>query len=403
MVQRPGLAASVESVSYSLIRALAEEAMAMDDVLRLYFGESNVPTPQFIKDAAAQALADGFTFYSQNAGLPSLREAIAGTYARLHGVELDPATEIVVTASGTEALHLGIRSVLDPGDEALVLTPAWPNSVAIVALANAVPHEIPQPFAAGRYTIDFDALEAAITPRTRLIAYTSPSNPLGWVATDDDQERLLALCRARGLWLLADEVYERLWYGGAPGSPAPSILRKTSRDDSVIVAQSFSKTYSMTGWRVGWLVAPSDLGVKAGQLNEFVVSHAASFSQKAAEAALAEGEAWVIEMVRDLAVKRRRCLDVLAAVPGIDVPEPDGAFYLFPRIEGLVDSVAFCRRLLHEERVGLAPGAAFGAGGEGSVRLCYAAATETLEAALERIAAFVGAGRHLSGRGVSAL
>jgi aspartate aminotransferase len=391
------LASSVESVSYSLIRTLAEEAMAMPDVLRLYFGESDVATPQFIKDAAAKALADGFTFYSQNAGLPSLRDALAASYDRLHGVELDPATEIVVTASGTEALHLAIRAVLDPGEEALVLTPAWPNSVAIIALANAVPHEIRQPLVDGRYTIDFDALEAAITPRTRLIVYTSPSNPLGWVATMDDQDRLLALCRRHDLWLLADEVYERLWYGGVPGDAAPSILRKASRDDAVIVAQSFSKAYSMTGWRVGWLVARPDLGVKAGQLNEFVVSHAASFSQKAAETALGDGEGWLAEMVRDLTVRQRLCLDALSGLPGVAVPEPEGAFYLFPRIEGLTDSFAFCRRLLHEERVGLAPGVAFGAGGEGSVRLCYASAIETLEAALERFAAFIGAGRHLTG------
>ena len=395
MGHRAALASSVESVSYSLIRALAEEAMAMPGVLRLYFGESDVPTPQFVKDAAARALADGYTFYSQNAGLPSLRAALAATYARLHDVELDPDTEIVVTASGTEALHLGIRTVLDPGDEALVLTPAWPNGVAIVALANGVPHEIRQPLVNGRYTIDFDALEAALTPRTRLIVYTSPSNPLGWVATEDDQERLLALCRAHGLWLLADEVYERLWYGGEPGDPAPSILRKAGREDAVIVAQSFSKAYSMTGWRVGWLVARRDVGVKAGQLNEFVVSHAASFSQKAAEAALAGGEDWLTEMMRDLGTKRDLCLEALSGVPGITVPEPQGAFYLFPRIDGLTDSFAFCRRLLAEQHVGIAPGVAFGTGGEGSVRLCYASAAETLEAALERIAAFVGSGRHL--------
>ncbi len=395
MSRRAGLASSVDSVSYSLIREIAEEAMAMPGVLRLYFGESDVPTPQFVKDAAAKALADGFTFYSQNAGLPSLRAALAAGYERLHAVSLDPATEIVVTASGTEALHLGIRTILDPGDEALVLTPAWPNGVAIVSLANAVPHEIRQPLVDGRYTIDFDAIESAITPRTRLIVYTSPSNPLGWVITENDQDRLLALCRDNGLWLLADEVYERLWYGGVPGDPAPSILRKTSRDDPVIVAGSFSKAYSMTGWRVGWLVARRDVGVKAGQLNEFVVSHAASFSQKAAEVALADGEAWLTEMVRDLGTKRDLCLEALSGVPGVAVPEPDGAFYLFPRIEGLTDSVAFCRRLLLEQQVGLAPGAAFGAGGEGSVRLCYASAPETLEAALERFAAFVGSGRHL--------
>jgi aspartate/methionine/tyrosine aminotransferase len=389
---RSALAHSAESVAYSRIRELAEEAMSMDGVLRLYFGESDIPTPDFIKDAAARALADSFTFYSQNAGLPSLRAALATLYGRLHGVELDPASEIVITASGTEAIHLAVRCMIDPGDEALILTPAWPNGSAIVALANGVPREIAQPLVGDRYTVDFDALEAALTPRTRLLAYTSPSNPLGWVATEDDQERLLELCRANGLWLLADEVYERLWYGRAPGDPAPSILRKATRDDRVTVVQSFSKAYSMTGWRIGWLVARRDLGVKAAQLNEYVVSHAASFTQKAAEAALSAGEPWLQEMVETLRDRRDLCLDALRSMPRVVVPAPDGAFYVFPRIEGVSDSFAFCRRLLHEQRVGIAPGVAFGAGGEGSVRLCYAAERATLEAALERLDAFLRAG-----------
>src|SRR6202011_5923270 len=256
--------------------------------LRLYFGESNLPTPEYIKRAAQKAMADGFTFYTENAGLPSLRKALARYYLELHSVELDPATEIVVTASGVQALNLGIRCVLDPGDEALVLTPAWPNGSSNIALANAVAIEIPQPLVGDRYQIDFAALEAAVTPRTRLLLYTSPSNPLGWVATEEEQQALLDFARRHGLWLLADEVYDRLYYSDARlGTPVPSILRKATRDDAVMVVHSFSKTYCMTGWRVGWLVARSDLARKAAELNEFIVSHAASFAQKAADTALA--------------------------------------------------------------------------------------------------------------------
>lgn len=387
------LAESVRAVPRSRIRELAEMAMSMPDVLRLYFGESDQPTPDFVKRAAAQALDDGYTFYSENAGLPSLRAALAGQYARLHGVELDPASEIVITASGVAALHLGIRCLLDPGDDALVLTPAWPNGSAIVRLANASPIEVAQPLSGGRYTVDLDLLEAVLTPRTRLLVYTSPSNPLGWTATVEEQRALLDFCRAHGLWLLADEVYERLWYGAAePGEPAPSILRLAGRDDAVAVVGSFSKTYCMTGWRVGWLVVPRSFGVTAGPLNEFYVSHAATFAQKAAEAALAEGEEWVREMVVGLRARRDLCLGALRAIPGVTVPDPEGAFYLFPRLDGLDDSFEFCRRLLVESRVGLAPGVAFGAGGEGSVRLCYASDPRLLEAALERIGAFVASG-----------
>src|SRR5215469_9746384 len=187
----PSVASSALSVPHSRIRELAEIAMGMDGVLKLYFGESNVPTPDYIKRAAQKAMADGFTFYTENAGLPSLRNSLARYYKEVHGVELDPTAEFVVTASGVQALSLAIRCVIDPGDEALVLTPAWPNGASNVALANGLAIQIAQPLIGDRYDIDFTALEAAVTPRTRLLLYTSPSNPLGWVATVDDQRRLL--------------------------------------------------------------------------------------------------------------------------------------------------------------------------------------------------------------------
>jgi len=393
MARMPRVAESAVRVPVSRIRELADIAMRMDGVLRLYFGESNLPTPDYIKDAAVRALRDGYTFYTENAGLPSLRRAIAESYRRLHGVAIDPAGEIVITASGVQALNVGIRLTLDPGDEALVLTPAWPNGASIVALSNAMAREIPLPLSGSRYAIDFDALEAAVTPRTRLVVYNSPSNPLGWVATGDEQRRLLDFARRHGLWLLADEVYDRLNYlGGRPGEPVPSILRLASRDDAVIVVQSFSKAYRMTGWRLGYLIARRDLAQKAAQINEFIVSHAASFTQKAAETALAEGEEELPGMIQGLRQNRDLCLAALRGMPRVTVPEPDGAFYLFPRIAGVSDSFAFCRRLLEETRVGLAPGVAFGAGGEGSVRICYAAERAILEPALERLGNFLKQG-----------
>jgi len=289
-----------------------------------------------------------------------------------------------------QALNLAIRCVLDPGDEALLLTPAWPNASAITSLHNARPVEIALELQGDRYRINFDALEAGVTPRTRLLVYTSPSNPLGWVATDEEQERLLAFARRHELWLLADEVYERLYYRTPElGTPAPSILRKATRQDAVLVAQSFSKTYCMTGWRLGWLVVRRDVGERAAQLNEFVVSHAASFIQRAAQTALREGEAEVLRLLERLKANRDFCLDALRQMPGLSVPSPDGAFYLFPRIAGLTDSLAFCKRLLTEIKVGLAPGMAFGVGGEGSVRLCYASDRPLLEEAMERLARFL--------------
>jgi aspartate/methionine/tyrosine aminotransferase len=260
-------------------------------------------------------------------------------------------------------------------------------------MVNGIPRQIPHVLCGDRYVVDFAALEASLTPRTRLVVYTSPSNPLGWVATEEEQQRLLDFARGHGLWLLADEVYDRLYYSGPNiGCPAPSILRRTTRDDGVLVVQSFSKSYCMTGWRLGWLVARRDVTAKATQLNEFIISHAASFTQKAAETALAEGEDELLAMVERLKENRDLCVSALSGISGVTLPVPDGAFYVFPRIEGLYDSFAFCKRLLMEKRVGLAPGVAFGPGGEGSVRICYAAERSILEPALERLVEFVRCG-----------
>jgi hypothetical protein len=386
----PTLASSAMRIPHSRIRELAEVAMGMDGVLKLYFGESNLPTPEYIKRAAQKAMADGFTFYTENAGLPSLRKSLARYYSEMHGVELDPLSRIVVTASGVQALNLGIRCVLDPGDEALVLTPAWPNGSSNVAMANGTAIEIAMPLAGDRYTVDFDALEAAVTPRTRLLIYTSPSNPLGWVATVEQQQKLLEFARRHHLWLMADEVYERLNFTGPkPTTAAPSILKLATPDDAVIVVQSFSKTYCMTGWRLGWIVARKDLAARATQLNEFVVSHAPSFTQKAAETALLWGEDTLCQMLLKLKENRDFCLAALQKMPGVTVPKPDGAFYLFPKVKGAEDSFAFCKRLLLETHVGLAPGVAFGAGGEGSIRICYAAERPILQEAMARLSLFL--------------
>ena len=377
-------------VPRSRIRELAEIAMGMDGVLRLYFGESNLPTPEYIKRAAVRAMEDGYTFYTENAGLPSTRRAVAANYQQLHGIKLDPSTEIIVTASGVQALNLAIRCVLDPDDHAIALTPAWPNGSACMMMANASVTQIPHPLCGERYRVDFDALEAAVTPRTRMLLYTSPSNPLGWVATAQEQQGLLDFTRRHGMWLLADEVYDRLYYAGSRlGDPVPSILRIATRDDAVMVVHSFSKSYCMTGWRVGWLIARRDVTEKATQLNEFVVSHAPTFAQKAGETALADGEAELERMLERLKENRDLCMNALRGIAGVTVPKPDGAFYLFPRVDGLSDSFAFCRRLLEETRVGLAPGVAFGEGGEGSFRICYAAERSILEPAMERLTKFL--------------
>ena len=379
-------ASSLDQIQPSRIREIANVAFTMDGVIRLHFGEANIPTPRYIKDAAIQAINDGYTFYSENAGLPSLRQALAGKTAELHNVEIDPMAEMVVASSGVQSLNLMIRCAINPGDEAIVLTPNWPNGTEIIKLYGATPVEVPFQSDGERFSINFERLAAALTPKTKLLLYTSPSNPLGWVATEAEQRGLLDFCRNHGLWLMADEVYERIYF---KGTVSPSILRLCSREDAVIVVQSFSKAYCMTGWRLGWAISRRDLISKAQPLNEFIVSHAPTFLQKAGEVAIAKGEDDVLARAELFQERVDYCHRMLSAVKGISVPKPDGSFYLFPRIDGLSDSFNFALQLLRETKVSVAPGVAFGNGGEGAMRICAASDLSVLEPAMERFCKFV--------------
>ena len=330
-------------------------------------------------------MAEGFTYYTENAGLPGLREAIAKKVLDLHQVNVDPGGEILVTASGVQALNVAIRCAIDPGDEAIVLTPNWPNASAIISMFGGHPQEIPFCRTEPGFAIDFDALEKAVSPKTRLLAYTSPSNPLGWVATLEDQKALLDFCRRHRLWLLADEVYERIYFDG---TVSPSILRLCDKEDAVMVVQSFSKSYCMTGWRLGWVIARRDLIGKATQLNEFIVSHAPSMVQRAGQIALSHNENsedGVLPMVAALKKGVRFAYDALRVLDNISISKPDGAFYLFLRIRNMSDSFAFAVDLLKKAKVSVAPGVAFGNGGEGSIRICCAADTSVLSPAMDRI------------------
>ncbi len=396
------LAPSAQRVPVSRIRALADVAFGMKDVLFLQFGESTLPTPPYVIEAVNRAAQEGWTFYTANQGLPSLRESIAGLINRLHAVEVD-ASEIQIAAGGVQALNLAIKCVIDPGDEALVLSPNWPNGSAMVEMFGGRAVEIPMARKGRRFTPDLDALETALSPRTRLLLYASPSNPLGWTATVAEQQMLLDFARRHGLWLLADEVYERIYYGEhAPGDGgndrkqtayagrlAPSILQLCTRADSVIVVNSFSKTYRMTGWRLGWMVGRADFVQKAAQLNEFIVSHAPTMVQRGGEAAIAQGEDDIAAMVEEFQERRDFAAGLLRAAPGVNLPEPEGAFYLFPQLEGVDDSYRFALDLLQKTHVAVAPGSAFGNGGEGSIRICYAPGMDVLRPAMERICEFI--------------
>ncbi|MEM7533802.1 MAG: pyridoxal phosphate-dependent aminotransferase [Chloroflexota bacterium] len=386
------LASSLSAIQASQIRQVADVAFGMEQagtpVLKLQFGESNMPTPDYIKEAMVQALADGYTFYSENAGLPSLRETLAQKYAEMHNVTLDPTREIMITASGVQALNVSIRCTINPGDEVLVLTPNWPNGTEIVRMYGATPIEIPYKFDEEQgYAIDFEALENALTPRTKMLLYTSPSNPLGWVATISDQQALLDFTRKHNLWLVADEVYERIYFDALV---APSILRLCTRDDAVIVVQSFSKSYCMTGWRLGWVISRADMIAQATALNEFIVSHAASMTQRAGEVALTKGEADVQALSKAFAERVNYCYQATSTLSNVSVAQPAGTFYLFLSIDGVDDSVSFALELLKQEQIAVAPGSAFGNGGEGAIRICCASDMSVLEPAMERLTRFLG-------------
>jgi len=377
--------APAASIHPSQIRAIAALADRHPGRLRLFYGEDSLPTPDFIKEAGRRAIDADRTFYTPNAGYPALREAIAAQVGRLHGVDLDPMREVVVTASGMVALALACHATLGAGDSAVVLTPLWPNVAAAVRVAGAEAIEVPLALDAAGFRLDLDRIEAAIRPDTRLLALASPGNPTAWTATPDDWRHLLDLCHRRDLWLLADGVYERIIFDGRAAAPSPlSIPGSRPR---TIVAQSFSKAYRMTGWRVGYAVAPPELATAMTHLQEFVVSHAPGVAQEAARVALVDGEPFVRESQDRYARHRRICLDRMARMPGITVPDPTGAFYVFPRLAGLADSFAFCRHMVESRGVGFAPGSAFGLGGEGHIRVCFAVEESILIEALDRFEA----------------
>jgi len=381
----------IDELPASKIREVANAAMGRDDVLAFWFGESDEPTPQFIRDAAARSIADGETFYSHNLGLAELREAVAGYVSSLHP-KIDSG-RIAVTSSGVSALMLAMQSLVGAGDEVVAVVPVWPNLTAQPAILGADVVRFPlRPGQDGAWRLDVEALKRAVTGRTRVLLVNSPNNPTGWTLGRADQETLLAHCRSTGTWIVADEVYERIYFGDASASAAcaPSFLDIAGADDRLIVIHSFSKSFLMTGWRLGWLVLPAGMAPSLAKLIEFNTSCAPVFVQRAGLAALAQAASFVPGLVARLKTCRDTLLPRLQALPGVDVAMPPGGLYAFFRVPGSDDSLAFAKRLVESAGVGLAPGAAFGAEGEGWLRWCFASHDpRRLEVGVERLAAFL--------------
>ncbi len=359
---------AIAALPGSKIREVADAGMGRSDVLPFWFGESDEVTPEAIRTAAAESLAKGETFYSHNLGLPELREAIARYASALHGpVE---ASRIAVTSSGVSALMLAMQMLLDAGDELVAVVPVWPNLTAQPAILGARVVRVPLRPRGGAWQLDVDELLAAVTPRTRVLLVNGPNNPTGWALTRAEQQRLLDHCRSTGTWIVADEVYERIWFEGGPA--APSFLDIAAPDDRLVVAHSFSKSFLMTGWRLGWLVLPREHAAAMGKLLEFNSSCAPVFVQRGGQAALAIADGFVPGLVQRLKACRDRLVPGLQALPGVSVASPPGGLYAFFRVEGRDDSLAFAKHLVANAGLGLAPGAAFGPEGEGWLRWCFA-------------------------------
>jgi len=376
--------AAIETLPGSKIREVANAGLGRADVLAFWFGESDEVTPEPVRQAAIASLQQGETFYAHNLGLPSLREAIADYAARLHGpIEVD---RIAVTSSGVTALMLAMQMLAGPGDEVVAVTPVWPNLTAQPVVQGARVTRLPLRAKEGAWSLDVDELRAAVTSATRVLLVNAPNNPTGWALTQGEQRAMLEHCRSTGTFIVADEVYERLYYG--PGGCAPSFLDIAEPDDRVVVVHSFSKSFLMTGWRLGWLVLPRGHLDAMGKLIEFTSSCAPVFVQRGGEAALATAEASVPALRDRMRACRDRLVGGLASLPGVQVATPPGGMYAFFRIDGQDDSLALAKRLVADHGLGLAPGAAFGPEGEGWLRWCFASRDPArIDAGLQRLAA----------------
>ena len=361
---------ALHNLEASKIREVANAGLGRDDVLAFWFGESDEVTPDFIRQAAIDSLQRGETFYAHNLGLPELREAVASYTSRLHPAV--DAGRIAITSGGVSALMLAVQAVVNAGDEVVAITPVWPNLTAQPAIMGAQVRCVPLVPVNGEWTLDLAAVRAAVTPATKLLIVNAPNNPTGWTMSSAEQQALLDHCRSTGTWILADEVYERLYYEPTPNGCAPSFLDIAAPDDHLIVAHSFSKSFLMTGWRLGWLVLPPALVDGMGKLIEFNTSCASVFTQRAGIAALTRTDEVTPRVVAHLKHCRDTLVPLLATVPGVRVASAKGGMYAFFQLDGASDSLDTAKRLVTEAGLGLAPGNAFAPEAQGWLRWCFA-------------------------------
>lgn len=356
-----------------------------EGLIPLWVGEGDSPTPQFISDAAIASLNAGQTFYTYQRGIPELRQALSNYYGRHFGKQL-PAEHFFVVGSGMHAIKLSIEMLAKPGDEVVYLTPAWPNFSAAIEVSDARAVPVTLDFANGRWALDIDRLRAAVTPKTRALFINTPSNPTGWTATLDDLKQILALAREHDLWIIADEIYALYYYAGGR---AASFLDIMADGDKILFVNSFSKNWSMTGWRIGWIVAPPELGQVIENLVQYSNSGVPEFVQRGAVAALEHGDSVIRDNFAKALKSRDLLLDALIATNRVETLKPDGALYAFLKIDGVSDSRAAAFDIVDSVGVGLAPGTAFGPGGEAFMRACFLRDPKQVEEAASRLSDYI--------------
>ena len=377
----PAARPAVQALVASKIRELFNAGIGRDDILPFWVGEADEPTPEFIRKAAADSLASGDTFYNHNLGIAPLREALSAYLSRLHPpVAVD---RIAATSAGVNALMLASQLLLDPGDRVVEVVPLWPNLQEIPAILSARVAAVALDFSPQGWRLDLERLLEALTPGTRAVYVNSPNNPTGWTITREAQREILEHCRRHGIWIVANDAYERLYFGDS--GVAPSFLDIAGPEDRLIVANTFSKTWLMTGWRLGWLVVPAALMNDLGKLIEYNTSCAPEFVQRAGIVAVTGGEPVIRRSLERFRAARDFLVGELNRIPGVEAPLPSGTMYAFFRAPGMEDSLEFCKRLVRDVGLGLAPGSAFGASGEGYARWCFAASEERLAQGVERL------------------
>jgi len=382
---RPEISARAAAAPRSGIGEIVTYARGRENLMPLWIGEGDLPTPDFITRAASEALLAGETFYTWTQGIPALREEIVRYYQRHYGRDLS-VDNIYVTGSGMQSIVLAVQTVASAGDEIVYLSPAWPNVVNAVTVSEAKPVTVELGFADGRWVLDIDRLKAAITPKTSALFINSPSNPTGWTATHDDLKAILDLARKHGLWIIADEIYGLYYFDGAR---APSFMDVMEPEDRIIFANSFSKNWCMTGWRVGWMVAPAEIGQTLTNLIQYSTSGVAQFMQKGAIAALEQGDDFVRTNIERARKSRDILCDALIATNRVETLKPSGALYAFLKIDGVTDSREEAFRIVDKTGVGLAPGTAFGPGGQGFMRACFLRDPLQVEDAANRLSDYI--------------